>query len=115
MIGVWNCDREIINKNCLRFIKLKKCFRKFDSALFLSHSKSNSIAPAFLITDGQTDTTGAIISACRPSVNKSSALITIRSHNGADWIEKIDITPGAIENAREVERIPTRNLTEIER
>jgi hypothetical protein len=49
-----------------------------------------------------------MISACRPAVNKSPALTIIRRRDGANRIEKIDIVPRAMQNAREAEGLPTQ-------
>jgi hypothetical protein len=48
-----------------------------------------------------------MISACRQSVNKSSALMAIR--RGAGRIGKIDTLRRAMQNAHEAERIPAQN------
>jgi len=49
----------------------------------------------------------------RLGLNKSSALMAIRRGAGPGRIGKIDIAPRAIQNARETERIPAQNRTNI--
>jgi hypothetical protein len=56
---------------------------------------------------------GAMISACRLSVNKSSVLIAIRRPGGAGWIRKIDIDPRAMQNACEAERISMQSWGKV--